>query len=175
MKQNVTETSTTVLSRWKTRFERSLAIYHDSFVDEHFDDLIAVLVTASFIEALLWIGIQLKGFKPTKARKTLTLNRLVDEAVSRGLVGAKLAKLLRDFADLRNSFAHDIDYMFDSACVDALETQLPPKYRKTLAKALGRMPGYQIGARARLVFMDVVRMTYESLRRAFKRRSRRTT
>lgn len=126
----------------------------------------AVLVTGAFVEALLWIGIQLAGYKPEAPKKTLPLRQLVREAFDRHLLSQNLADLLGRFNDIRNDYAHDIDYKLDASAVDECEALLPRESRESLSAALENMPAYTVGTQARLVFSDMTKLTYESMRAA---------
>lgn len=157
-----------VLERWYRRFRRSLAIYQDDFADEKFHDLVAVLVTGALIEALLYIGIQLAGYKVKRRKKTLPMKQLIGKAVGFRLLENNVAELLHRFADIRNSFAHDIDYRFHRTSIKALEKRLPAKNRRTVNQTLENMPGYKTGTKARIIFMEIVELTNQNLNRRLR-------
>lgn len=153
-----------MLERWHKRFQRSLSLYHESFAKEGFDDLVVVMVTAAYIEGLLWFGIQFAGWKPPKDKKDQALGALIRIARQYNVVDQNLALLLSTLADIRNDMAHDPDARLDRPRVDAIRDGVPAERELALRRAFVNIIPYPSdGLVARLVFEQLVGMTFEAV------------
>ena len=130
-------------------------MYDYSFKDEHFDDVVAVLVASAYFEALLWIGLQVCGFKPSPGKKSMPLSQLICKAKEIGLLNDDLINLLKKLNELRNDMAHDVDYILRSEDVDGLETLLPQPKKRRVQAILRNMPDYTAASKLRVVLMEI--------------------
>jgi len=165
-----------ILERWWLRFQFALAYWHEPpderFRDhyEAFNDLIAILVTASFIEGLLYLGVQFAGFEVTGEHKTITLRLLIKKALELGVIEETLAALLYLVNDMRNGAAHDPDYRLSDEGIGSLYELLPGAEKDTLQPAFRNIfpePGADVVAR--LTFERIVAMTYGAVAAAQRR------
>src|SRR5579863_10242518 len=129
------------LKRWHLRFQRAQAFWNqpsDRFadIDEQFNYLVEVLVTASYLEMLLYVGVQYVGVDMDGGRKRPTLGTLIRIAREYGLVDGDLAKLLNQFNDIRNGFAHNPDYVLTTDTINTLHGLLPQDDQDALKPAL---------------------------------------
>jgi hypothetical protein len=112
-----------VLARWNKRFQRSISLYDEAFAEHGFDDLVVTVVTATYIEGLLYLGVQFSGYAMKPAER-LMLGKLVTIADEHGTVSGDLVNILRLFTKVRNGFAHDLDYRVESATVERIYSLL---------------------------------------------------
>lgn len=164
----MTDLAQDFLWRWHERLQKSFSTFNPSVVDERFDDLTVILVTGAYIEAMLWIAVQLAGYVAKGGKKELPLKPLIDVAESRSVLSSGNACMLRNFADLRNDFAHDIDAKLDATRIEALETLLTPERSARVDNALRNIIDGGVGSKARVVLGEVADVAYESLRIALE-------
>ena len=161
----------TVLGRWVRRFQRSMATYNEAFADETFDDLAVTLVSGALIEALLWIGIQCAGYEATGS-KTLPLERLLKEASQRSVIDSAQVDQLTAFKDIRNAYAHDIDYRLTPKTLSALRDSLPADSIAALERAEANViPAPSLGLSYRLILEQIVALTFPSIERVWNERA----
>jgi hypothetical protein len=161
-----------LLDRWWRRFQRSLSYYaHGVFEDEQFETLVAALVTGATIEGLLWLGIQFCGYRAKEGRKKdLALGGLITEGVDRGLIYPDLDESLKAFANIRNDFAHDIDYRLTDEAVSDLRALLPEASEHEILRALANVVEPSDGLIMTLAYEQIALLTYEAVRAAYDRK-----
>lgn len=159
-----------VLERWHRRFQRAIAFWHQdsephSSVEDRFFDLVATLVTGSYVEALLYLGLQSAGLRVEPGQvKSVAMGRLVRLAKRRGVIGAELKRSLGAFNRIRNRFAHDPDCEFVESDVFKLYDSLPQENKNALQAAFRVMlPSPPLETVARLTFEQTVLLTLRSV------------
>jgi hypothetical protein len=159
-----------VLKGWHRRFQRSLSLYDEGFAKEGFDDLMVVMVTAAYIEGLLWLGIQFAGWTPSKRKKDKALGALIKIARKYGVIDPNLESMLNTFSDVRNDAAHDPDSRLERPRVDSIRAGVSAKREVALQRAFANiLPHPSDGLVARLVFEQLVGMTFEAVAGAHRR------
>jgi hypothetical protein len=160
-----------VLERWWKRFQFALGYWNEPPQEkfrehyEAFNDLVVILVTASFIEGLLYVGVQFAGFDVKPGRKAITLWPLITKALEFGVIDGSLAALLYRVNDMRNGAAHDPDYHLTDDEVGVLYELLPDADKDRLQPAFRNiLPEPTADVVARLTFERIVATTYESVR-----------
>lgn len=145
---------------------RSLSFYSQGvFADEQFENLVAVLVAAAFMEVLLWIGVQLAGYRGKEGgTKNLTLGTLIRKAKSYDLIDKDLKRLLKMFNAIRNDFAHNIDYKMTPDTVSRLRSLLPDANEQGIRLALANVPEASNNLIARLVIEQTAELAYGAVR-----------
>ncbi len=166
-----------ILERWWQRFQFAIGFWHEPPQErfrehyETFNDLIAIIVTASFIETLLYIGVQFTGFDVKAGeRKRITLWPLIGEAKERAVIDETLAKLLYLVNDMRNGAAHDPDYKLTNEVVQTLYDRLPQSEKNALQPAFRNiLPEPTMDIVARLTFERILSMAYAAVAAAQER------
>ena len=165
------ETYYDVLERWHDRFHRVISVYDETFAKEGFDDLVVTVITAAYIEGLLYVGVQFSGY-PMKLSERKTLGDLLKEAEARGTVSPDLASILRVFGRIRNRFAHDLDYRLEMSEVERIYNLLPKANRDALERAFAHILSEPSdGLKTRLVFDQIVSLTIAAVGEAHRRTS----
>jgi hypothetical protein len=159
-----------VLKRWHRRFQRSISIYDERFAEHGFDDLVVVVVAATYMEALLWLGVFFSGLDQSQQKSQMTLGQLVNVAAKRGAISADLQSLLKAFVRIRNGFAHNPEYRLEAQPVEDIRLGLPANNRRALDRAFANIiPGPSEALKARLVIEQLVRLTFEALADSHRR------
>jgi hypothetical protein len=170
MTENSAEVESTedLIRRWFRRMQRSHAIYIESFRDEAFEDLVAVLVTTAFVERVLLVGVQLAGlFVDPNKKFSFTLGQLLRIGTSQGWISRDLRRLLPKLGDISNNFAHDIDYRLTAETVAELRALLPAESEAEIRPALANIfPEPSTGVIAVLVYEQIAALAFHASQEA---------
>jgi hypothetical protein len=95
------------------------------------DDLGAVVRTGAHVEHHLRLLIEMNLTSPEEVRwKDVTLDRRIELAIAAGRMPRSLKRTLKQFAELRNLYAHNLDVVIDNARLDKIVDGMSPGLRK---------------------------------------------
>jgi hypothetical protein len=148
-----------VLDRWNKRLNQGLYLHVDSFQDQSFDDLVAVLVAAAYIEAMLWMA--LHSGKPNPKVKSEPLSRLIKDLVEADVLDDHTAETLRIFSDLRNEMAHNIEARLTFDVVREMHDRLPAEAQARIVTNCSNIhPEVSEDMMARFVLGEIAEIAY---------------
>lgn len=139
-------------------------------MDEQFNNLVTVLVTATYLEGLLYIGVQFVGVDVKNGQRKMMLGELISEAERHGLVNTALATLLKKFNRFRVGFAHNPDYALTRQAAEQIYSVLPQEEKANLQPAFNNIyPEPTTSVIIALTFERIVNLTYASITEAHAR------
>lgn len=163
-----------VFERWNKRLNQGVSLHVETFEDEAFGDLVAVLVAAAYVEAMLWMALHSGETNPKV--KTEPLSRLIKDAVDAKILDDDTAAILKMFSDLRNEMAHNIDARLTFDVVRDMHDLLPAESQERIVKNCSNIyDEVTEDTMARFVILEIAELAYgymhSTLRRIFEGRS----